>query len=344
MRIDNIVGLTLPKKDQEEFLKIDFKSLFSNEFKKVERLEIKNLQTKDDDYEYGSILFDIAKHIDAEQKLLTISENTEKPIMIVHVIDEDDILFTNSLHVHIKKGVKARFVDIVADDCKNSAMVINRLITLEEGADLEYLKLQDINDSNWCVYNVQIDQGSNSRVDFTNLEYGNGFNVNTYINEINQTNVHYTLNGLAKLRDNAKCSNLIKTVHNAQGSISEINYKNTLQDRSKGVLKVMSVVNHEALFTKAFQNCHNILLSDDAVIYAQPHLEIYIDELEASHGVTTGSLDKEQLLYLQSRGISKEKSYEMLLTAFEKEVVETIKDEKLKDVARRYSRSDYVQR
>ena len=74
-------------------------------------------------------------------------------------------------------------------------------------------------------------------------------------------------------------------------------------------------------FQKAFQNCNTILLSDDATIFAQPHLEIYIDELEASHGTTTGTLNKEQLLYLQSRGISKDKAYDMLLLkAFESSI------------------------
>ncbi len=50
------------------------------------------------------------------------------------------------------------------------------------------------------------------------------------------------------------------------------------------------------------------MLSDDAVIFARPHLEICIDELEASHGATTGSLNKEQLLYLQARGIEEKKA------------------------------------
>ncbi len=343
MKIKEVEGLTLPKKREEQFLKIDFKPLFSQEFKKAERLGVKNLEIRDDDYQYGSILFDIAKKIDGIQKKITISEDIKKPYMIVHVMDEDDILFTNSFHVHIKKGVRARIVDIISDKCNRSAIIANRLLTIEEGADVEYLKLQDVDEGNSCLYNVQIEQGENSRLDFTNLDYGDGFIVNSYYNEINHKNINYRLNGLAKLLNNAKCSNIIKTVHNARKSISEINYKNTLQQKSRGVLKVMSVVNHEALFTKAFQNCHNILLSDDAVIHSQPHLEIYIDELEASHGVTTGSLDKDQLLYLQSRGISKQKAHEMLLTAFEKEVIESIKDEKLKDVARRYSRNDYVQ-
>jgi hypothetical protein len=74
----------------------------------------------------------------------------------------------------------------------------------------------------------------------------------------------------------------------------------------------------------------------------KPHLEIYIDELQASHGTTTGSLDKEQLLYLQSRGISKDKAYEMLLSAFENKIVDNIKDEIIKEFVQNYKRDKYV--
>ena len=96
------------------------------------------------------------------------------------------------------------------------------------------------------------------------------------------------------------------------------------------------------MFSKAFQNSNTILLSDDASIYAQPHLEILIDELEASHGATTGTLDKEQLLYLQSRGIPKQKAYDMLLKAFESQIYDNINDILIKEFIKDYARSKYV--
>lgn len=342
MRIRDIEGLKLPKKGDEEFLNIDFEPLFNKEFKEVEKLDIKNLENSDVINFYNCPLFEISKKLDGTQKSFIIDKDTDKPLMLVHVLDADDIFLINALNIHIKKGVKARIVDIVVDDCVDSAMSANRTITLEDDARLEYLKLQEVSEKNSLLYNVQINQGKNSSVDIINIDYGKGFGVNTFINEINNENATYKLSGFSKIMDNAKCSNLIKTTHNAKNSTSDIIYKHTLKDRGYGVFKATSIVNKEALFTKAFQNCHNVSLSDEAVIFAQPHLEIFIDELEASHGATTGGLDKDGLLYLQSRGISEQKAHEMLLVAFEKEVIEAIKDEKLKDVARRYTKADYV--
>jgi Fe-S cluster assembly protein SufD len=59
---------------------------------------------------------------------------------------------------------------------------------------------------------------------------------------------------------------------------------------------------------------------------AKPQLEIYIDELEASHGATTGQLDEKQLFYLQSRGISGQEAKKMLVIAFANTLIEKVKD------------------
>ena len=77
-------------------------------------------------------------------------------------------------------------------------------------------------------------------------------------------------------------------------------------------------------------------------MHTQPHLEILIDELKASHGATTGSLDEEALLYLQARGINKKLAYDILLRAYEKEIYDNIKNKELKKFAKKYKRDDYV--
>jgi Fe-S cluster assembly protein SufD len=60
---------------------------------------------------------------------------------------------------------------------------------------------------------------------------------------------------------------------------------------------------------------------------SKPQLEIYIDDLEASHGSTTGQLDEKALFYLRSRGIKEVEAKKMLILAFANEAIDTIKDE-----------------
>ena len=338
MRIDELTNLTLPKKSDEEFLKINFESLFSYNFLQTKdyELDIRGLKTVDDTNNYQSILFDVVRNFDKKQKIITIDKSPKEPIFIIYKLDENETFYTNSIKIEVLEGVKASIVEVFETSCKNSAYCVNRNIVLEKNSSLEYAKIENIKESNSMIYNLKIEQKENSKLKSSNFEYGDGFVVNNYENIINEENCNYELNGLLKLDAQTTNTNLIKTIHNQPSSISSINYKNTLKDSSKAVVKIKSVVNETALFSKAFQNCNTILLSDDAVIFAQPHLEIYIDELQASHGTTTGTLNKEQLLYLQSRGISQTKAYEMLLEAFEKKIIENIDDELIKEFVINY--------
>lgn len=340
----NELNTKIPKKSEEEFLKINFDSLFSYDFKEVKtyELDIMGLKTIKDENSYESVLFNITKSLDDNQKVLTINKNIAEPIFLIHKIKEDETFFTNSLKIEVKENIKAQVVEVFVSESNNSCYGVNRNIVLEENASLKYVKIQDINASSSMIFSNCTTQTKNSKLKISNFEFGEGFIINSFENIINEEFVDYELNGLIKLFNEANNATLVKTIHNEKNSISSINYKNSLKNSSKAVVKIKSIVNENALFSKAFQNCNTILLSDDATIFAQPHLEIYIDELEASHGTTTGTLNKEQLLYLQSRGISKDKAYDMLLEAFESSIKNNIEDEIIKEFIQNYKKEQYV--
>jgi len=343
MRIANLKDLKLPQKKDEEFLKIDFSSLFAYDFKNIKASQFNlDLKVQKDTNSYDNVLFEITKNLDTNQKVLTINKDTKEPIILVHTLNENETIFTNSLKIELKNGINAQIIEIFNSNSTNSAFFVNRDLSIGKNANLEYVKVQDIVLQNSIIFSLKTLQNDNSNVELTNFEFGDGLIVNSFENIINAQDVNYELNGLLKLQNKANSSTLVKTIHNNKSSKSSINYKNSLKDQSRAVVKIKSIVNKEALYSKAFQNCNSILLSDDATIFAQPHLEIYIDELEASHGTTTGSLNKEQLLYLCARGIAKDKAYNMLLNAFESSIKNNLKNEKIKEFIDKYKRENYV--
>ena len=60
---------------------------------------------------------------------------------------------------------------------------------------------------------------------------------------------------------------------------------------------------------------------------ANPQLEIYAEDVKCSHGSTTGQIDPEALFYLKSRGLSHQKSMELIMSGFISDVIEFIKNE-----------------
>lgn len=342
MQINN-QNINLPQKKEEEFLKIDFEQLFNFDFKEHKTLDFSlDLNSIKDDEIYESKLFYIANSFDDNKKVLTIEQNLDKPLIIVNIAKNSETLYTNNLLINVKEGVKASIIELFTSNLNSSTILANRTLEIEKDASLEYVRIQDMNPSSSLIFSCKSKQDDKSNLEISNFEIGSGFCVNSFENKIDALEVNYELNGLNKLRNSANSSTLVKTTHNNQSSRSNINYKNSLLDKGRAVVKIRSIVTQTGLYSKAFQNCNSILLSDDAVIFAQPFLEIFIDELEASHGTTTGTLNKEQLLYLQARGISKEKAYEMLLEAFENSIKNNIKDEKIKEFIEEYKKESFI--
>ena len=58
---------------------------------------------------------------------------------------------------------------------------------------------------------------------------------------------------------------------------------------------------------------------------SNPQLDIYADDVKCSHGSTTGQIDEDALFYFQSRGISKNEAFILLVSGFVAEVMEEIK-------------------
>lgn len=83
-------------------------------------------------------------------------------------------------------------------------------------------------------------------------------------------------------------------------------------------------VHKEALLTEAYQRNHALLLSPEARAESRPSLEIFADDVKASHGSTIGGLRPEELLYLQTRGLSKSEAASLLRRGFCKEVIDEI--------------------
>ena len=87
------------------------------------------------------------------------------------------------------------------------------------------------------------------------------------------------------------------------------------------------IVAQDAQRTEAYQENHNILLSDEAKIETKPQLEIYADDVKCSHGATIGRLNEEEQFYMRSRGISLEDAKVLQMISFIAPVLEHVEDE-----------------
>ena len=94
------------------------------------------------------------------------------------------------------------------------------------------------------------------------------------------------------------------------------------------------VVAPDAQQTEAFQENHNIVLTDEARVETKPQLEIYADDVKCSHGATVGRLNPDELFYMRSRGIPEIEARTLQMLSFLSPVIPAGREEEVEKAVR----------
>lgn len=126
--------------------------------------------------------------------------------------------------------------------------------------------------------------------------------------------------------------------HGAPGCTTRQLTKGAVRDGGRGVFQGKFLVpRHVGQKTDADMQHHALLLENGAEVNAKPELEIYADDVECTHGNTSGALDAAQLFYMRQRGIPESVARALLTEAFVAEALhgapETVREPML-DTAR----------
>ena len=104
--------------------------------------------------------------------------------------------------------------------------------------------------------------------------------------------------------------------HQAESATSNVVIKSVLDDKAKLFCKSLIHIQKTAQRTSADLLNKNILLSRKARATSIPMLEVLADDVRCSHGAAISKLDDEHFFYLQSRGLTRDDSRQLLIDAF----------------------------
>jgi len=94
------------------------------------------------------------------------------------------------------------------------------------------------------------------------------------------------------------------------------------------------VVAPDAQQTEAYQENHNIVLTDQARVETRPQLEIYADDVKCSHGATVGQLNADELFYMRSRGIPEAEARTLQMLSFLSPVIPQGREQEVETAVR----------
>ena len=113
----------------------------------------------------------------------------------------------------------------------------------------------------------------------------------------------------------------VKVLHNIKNTTSNQQIKGLVTDNAfvqfNGTIKIP----YDSQKCDGRQNHRAVLLSPKAIVSAVPQLEIWADDVQCAHGSAVGPLDKEQLFYLQARGLNESDARRLLLRSFLSDVM-----------------------
>ena len=104
--------------------------------------------------------------------------------------------------------------------------------------------------------------------------------------------------------------------HESPSTDARVVEKSILRNKSKSLFKGMIRIKEHAAKSNSFLSGRSILLDKDAKSDAIPGLEIFTNDVKATHSASVAQIDEEQIFYLQTRCLTKEEAERTIVEGF----------------------------
>lgn len=260
------------------------------------------------------------------------SKKLEAHIQLHHVYDIDHPSWAMPrIHIVMGKSSEAVIVDTSSNADVN--LFDNRVIDfiLEENAICSYSQyLHNFDAKHYSALRAQLKR--DAKFTMTSVVDA-AFSRKSIRVQMTGENSHASLNGVNMLSGTKEGHVHVVVDHQEPNCTSMQLFKNVLHDSSRSSFEGKIWVRQKAQKTDAYQRNKNLILNNSAEALSKPNLEIFADDVKASHGATSGQLDEEQLFYLRTRGLSEDVARACLIQGFCQEVVNEMPNETLRDQA-----------
>ena len=205
-------------------------------------------------------------------------------------------------------------------------------IVLGEGATLHYVGAQALNDSTWVFANQRAVIARDATLDWSALAFGSMRGKVWMETKLDGQGSSARVTGayVSDGRQHLDFDTLQE--HAAPNTVSDLAFRGVLGGRSSAVWRGMIKVDPGAQKTDAFQECRNLLLSKKAHADAIPGLEIQADDVRCTHAAAIAQLDKDQVYYLRSHGLSEHAAQRLIIDGFLQELVARLAEGQIREI------------
>ncbi len=244
----------------------------------------------------------------------------EQPIQIVSFFSATGWM-AQRLQLFMGKGAEAKLIQTFVGGGSATEMID---AALDERAMLSILDLSCLSEEAQFFRNLRISLKKNAF--FSSFSFSEGAQVfrRSLSATLLEEGAEVHLKGLDNLRGSKGAHTYVHVEHQAPHCLSRQHFKKALQESSRSSFEGKIYVHAEAQKTEAYQLNQNLILSSEALAHAKPNLEIFADDVKASHGATFSQLSEEEIFYFQARGIPAAEAKRLLFRGFCSELLNGI--------------------
>ncbi|MCI4432370.1 MAG: Fe-S cluster assembly protein SufD [Nitrosopumilus sp.] len=242
----------------------------------------------------------------------------EKPIHVLSCLSDDGISAISRNVIFAGENSKATIVqELYSSKAEKQQAYLELLNTnVAQNAQLDITTLQMMDQSTVNFSTRRTDLAQDSKINWYSGLFGS---------MLCRYKIEYFLNGTgASANDsevifgnNEQSFDIQTNVnHESPSTEGKVVEKSILRNKSKSLFKGMIRIKKNATKSNSFLSGRSILLDKDAKSDSIPGLEIFTNDVKATHSASVAQIDEEQIFYLRTRCLSKEEAERTIIEGF----------------------------
>ncbi len=204
-------------------------------------------------------------------------------------------------------------------------------IVVRQAAKVEYVSVQNLSRGTWHFASHHATVGRDAELDWVAGGFGSAKGKIRIQNDLAGQGATSRVTGAYFADGTQHLDYDTFQEHIAPSTTSDFAFKGALRDTARVVWRGMIRVEEGAQKTNAYQENRNLLLSKSAHADSIPGLEIMANDVRCTHGATLGQVDREQLFYLMSRGLSRSEAERLIVRGFFQDVLDRVELEPVRE-------------
>jgi Fe-S cluster assembly protein SufD len=222
-----------------------------------------------------------------------------------------------ALHLELAAGARLKLIERHLGAHEPGGLICPHVrVSLGAAAELQHYRIQSLGAASVFYDTLSVQLAESTRYRICQVALGAATARTSAALRLQGRASAVDWHGLSAARDQQVSDCRVRCDHVAQETVSTALFRGLASTRARVGFDGDVQVSANAHGAKVRQSLRGLLEDSGSEVNLRPRLTIHTDQIEASHGATTGQIDEQLLFYLLSRGLDPATARALLKSAF----------------------------